>query len=56
MNNERLKVFARFAIDLAKLSKCSQRGVAAIIIDEDASQIYSIGVNGGPRGGMDCLL
>lgn len=53
--HERLKVFARFANDLAGLSKCEERHVAAIITDKDLSQVYSIGINGGPKGLADCM-
>jgi dCMP deaminase len=44
-----------FAMSLSKISKCTQRGVAAIITDETLAQVYSIGINGGPAGGVDCL-
>lgn len=53
--HDRIGVFANFAIDLAKLSKCDERKVAAIITDKDLSQIYSIGLNGGPKGLVDCM-
>lgn len=52
---ERHQVFKRFALDLANLSKCTERGVAAIIADKQLSQVYSIGVNGGPKGLADCM-
>ena len=52
---ERLKVFKNFVINLATLSKCTERHVAAIITDKDLSQVYSIGINGGPKGLMDCM-
>jgi deoxycytidylate deaminase len=52
---ERHQVFKRFALDLANLSKCTERGVAAIITDKQLSQVYSIGVNGGPKGLADCM-
>lgn len=55
MHRNRLAVFARFAKDLAALSKCTERKVAAIITDKDLTQIYSIGLNGGPRGLVDCM-
>lgn len=55
MLNERVKIFANFTKELAKLSKCGERQVAAIIADKDLTQIYSIGVNGGPKGLVDCL-
>lgn len=53
--NERLKVFKDFTTNLATLSKCEERHVAAIITDKDLSQVYSIGVNGGPKGLADCM-
>lgn len=53
--NKRIGVFARFAEDLASLSKCTERHVAAIITDKDLSQVFSIGINGGPRGLADCM-
>lgn len=46
---------ADFAKNLATLSKCEQRGVAAIITDRDFKQIYSCGTNGGPSRGAQCL-
>ena len=56
MNEDaRLQVFKRFTQDLATLSKCSERQVAAIITDAQLSQVYSIGVNGGPKGLVDCM-
>lgn len=55
MHRDRLMVFARFAKDLAALSKCAERKVAAIITDKDLTQIYSIGLNGGPKGLVDCM-
>ena len=53
--NARLQVFKKFAQDLATLSKCEERQVAAIITDKHLSQVYSIGLNGGPRGLVDCM-
>lgn len=56
MNVEaRLHVFKRFVQDLSGLSKCLERKVAAIITDKDMSQVYSIGLNGGPKGLADCM-
>lgn len=55
MRIKRLKVFANFAKDLARLSKCTERQVAAIITDAELSQVYSIGINGGPKGLVDCM-
>lgn len=54
-DNPRTHVFGRFVKDLATLSKCEQRGVAAVITDRMGSQVYAIGVNGGPKGGPQCL-
>lgn len=51
----RMKVFAHFLQELASLSKCTDKKIAAIIINEQADQVLSIGVNGGPKGGLDCL-
>lgn len=53
--NKRLVVFANFAKELASLSKCLEKKVAAIITDKDMTQIYSIGINGGPKGLADCM-
>lgn len=55
MTKDRIRVFANFALELAKLSKCEERKVAAIITDRDLTQIYSIGLNGGPKGLVDCM-
>lgn len=55
MDKQRLEVFRDFVMNLAKLSKCTDKGVAAIITDRDGTQVYSIGINGGPRHGVDCL-
>lgn len=55
MDNRRLVVFKRFVLDLASLSKCKDKQTAAIVTNIDGSQIYAIGVNGGPKGGPDCL-
>lgn len=55
MNKDRIVVFAEFARNLARLSKCEERKVAAIITDRDLTQIYSIGLNGGPKGLVDCM-
>lgn len=53
--NSRIQVFKRFVQDLATLSKCTERQVAAVITDKDMSQVYSIGLNGGPKGLVDCM-
>ena len=51
----RLQVFADFVDNLSKLSKCKEKQVAAVITDKDMMQVYSIGLNGGARGLVDCL-
>lgn len=51
----RKHVFKNFTNDLASLSKCTERHVAAIITDKKMSQVYSIGINGGPVGLADCM-
>lgn len=55
MDTKRLACLARFTSDLATLSKCTDKHVAAIITNAVGSQVLSIGVNGGPAGGSDCL-
>lgn len=55
MDRQRLIVFRDFVMNLAKLSKCTDKGVAAIITDKEGTQVYSIGINGGPKHGADCL-
>ena len=52
---DKMRVFKSFTQDLAALSKCTERHVAAIITDQDLTQVYSIGVNGGPKGLADCM-
>lgn len=51
----RLEVFRDFTLSLATLSKCQERQVAAVITDYSMSQVYSIGLNGGPKGLSDCM-
>ena len=51
----RLEVFKNFAVELSTLSKCTERQVAAVITDKNLSQVYSIGLNGGPVGLADCM-
>lgn len=55
MVKDRIAVFANFVHDLSALSKCEERKVAAIITDRELTQIYSIGLNGGPKGLVDCM-
>lgn len=52
---QRIDVFKQFAINLATLSKCVEKQVAAVITDRDLTQVYSIGINGGPKGLADCM-
>lgn len=51
----RKQVFKNFALDLANLSKCTERRVSAIITDLSMTQVFSIGTNGGPVGLADCM-
>lgn len=51
----RLGVTKEYLLGLAGLSKCNERGVAAIITDKSLTQIHSVGINGGPKGLADCL-
>jgi dCMP deaminase len=44
-----------FTLWQAKLSKCKDKQTAALLVSADMSQIYSVGINGGPKGGSDCL-
>lgn len=55
MDSKRILVFKHFVEDLAELSKCTDKKVATIITDKEGTQVYSIGINGGPKGGADCL-
>ena len=55
VRNDRVLIFANFAKQLASLSKCEEKRVAAIITDKELAQIYSIGINGGPKGLVDCM-
>lgn len=53
--NKRLMVFKDFTVNLAYLSKCAERRVAAIITDSAMTQVHSIGINGGAKGLADCM-
>lgn len=55
MSKERLMVFKRFTVDMSTLSKCQDKGNACVITDASGSQVYAIGINGGAKGGPDCL-
>lgn len=52
---DKLSVYANFAHELSTLSKCTKRKVAALLIDNNGQRILSMGINGGPAGGLDCL-
>jgi dCMP deaminase len=52
---KRARTMMRFALDLMEQSKCEKRHVAAVITDEAMSQVLSIGLNGGPKGLVDCM-
>ena len=53
--NDRREVFKKFALDLSALSKCSEKHVAAVITDKALTQVFSIGLNGGPKGLAHCM-
>jgi deoxycytidylate deaminase len=53
--SNRVKVFKDFTLSLVSLSKCTERGVAAIITDGEMTQVHSIGINGGPKRLVDCM-
>lgn len=53
--NEKIMVFKNFVMNLANLSKCEERSVAAIITDAELTQVHSIGINGGPKRLADCM-
>lgn len=53
--SKKINVFKRFTQDLATLSKCTERQVAAIITDKELTQVHSIGINGGPKGLANCM-
>ena len=55
MRQIRAQVFMNFTKELSTLSKCEERHVAAIITDKELMQVYSIGINGGPKGLQDCM-
>ena len=52
---KRLEVFKAFVDNLSTLSKCTEKQVAAIITDSELTQVYSIGINGGPTKLADCM-
>lgn len=40
---------------MTTLSKCEDKKVACVVTDEEGTQVYAIGINGGAKGGADCL-
>lgn len=51
----KIEVYKKMLLDLASLSKCTDKQNAAIIFDKSLTQILSTGINGGPIGGEQCL-
>lgn len=51
----RFNIMIDFLEATKELSKCKHGKVAAILTNNDLSKITSIGVNGGPAGGEDCI-
>ena len=47
-------LFIEFTEKLKELSKCIHGKVASMLVSEDFSQIYSIGINGGPAKQEQC--
>lgn len=54
MNNKR-DTLITFALWQSLLSKCEDKKTAALLVSADFMQIYSIGINGGPKGGRNCM-
>lgn len=55
LNANKVAIFANLVATLMPLSHCTDKKTAAIIIEKHGYQVYAIGVNGGPRGGEQCL-
>lgn len=55
MNKDKIQYMLDFALNQAKLSKCTDKGTAALLVSSDLNNIFSIGINGGPKGGEQCL-
>ena len=53
--NSKHNVTIEFCKQQVLLSKCKDKKTAAILVSADMTQIYSIGINGGPKGGEQCL-
>ena len=49
------ETFVNFCKHLSKLSKCRHGQVAAILVSTDFTQIFSVGINGGPINQEDCV-
>ena len=49
------EVFVNFVKNLAALSKCKHGKVAAILVSTDFTQVFSVGINGGPIKLKDCV-
>lgn len=52
---QNIQPIIQFCLSTANLSKCTDVGTAAVLCSKDLRQIYSIGVNGGPIDGQQCL-
>lgn len=48
-------IMINFVKQQASLSKCEDVKTAAVLVSADLKQIYSIGINGGPIGGIQCM-
>ena len=48
-------IMINFTRQQASLSKCKDAKTAAVLVSADMQQIYSIGINGGPKHGTNCL-
>ena len=48
-------IMINFVRQQASLSKCKDAQTAAVLVSADMTQIYSIGINGGPKGGLNCM-
>lgn len=53
--NEKLNKMLNFALEQKELSKCTDKKTSAILVSRDLTQIYSIGINGGPIKGEQCM-
>ena len=48
-------ITVRFLENTKELSKCKHGKVAALLTNQNLTKIASIGINGGPAGGEDCV-